>query len=564
MSNTLLAQAEASTSAVQTTSSPRRPSKRRLSTSFAQRLQARSSCQALPSPIGLGALDLSSTAPGEALAYLRLQVLTYLADLEARLSALECPLTTESVMSKGECTMEATRAWVQTALQMLESIRADVSSHLPDFNLESASVELLSHMPDVPNLEDVRAHLPTMPESVRSRLPDIDIQDVRSRIEDVRHLISDIDFRRPLEYIPTLSEHLRSLHAHLTSMDISQLSDSVVAPSTSVYDLIDKALTSELFLELSADIRGGEEKLENAAREIARAMARSLDGSRLIHYMDLPEMWRNNPFVTRGYRFIPLQQWPRLLLSMFSWHNETVNIHTHFIPFLLWSLNLIPVAPIWTNPVNNTSREMEPAIAAFSIFSLLCLFTSSLWHTMAGCAHPKGMQLCAQIDYVGIGWLISASIGSILPFMDWFNKVKYRGYRIAFFVSLALGAIAPLAYLSQLHTITRMFQFIGPLVPSLLSYIAGLVFYATHFPECVVVRAGKPHWLDWFGGGSHAIWHVFVVCAISTIIDALNSRSTSHRLTARFDIDITVPPSHSLSTLITETLGTLFIIIIYL
>ena len=41
---------------------------------------------------------------------------------------------------------------------------------------------------------------------------------------------------------------------------------------------------------------------------------------------------------------------------------------------------------------------------AFTAFALLCLFTSALWHTMAGCAHPGGMELCARIDYVGIGW----------------------------------------------------------------------------------------------------------------------------------------------------------------
>lgn len=64
------------------------------------------------------------------------------------------------------------------------------------------------------------------------------------------------------------------------------------------------------------------------------------------------------------------------------------------------------------------------------------------------------MELCARIDYVGIGWLISASVGTvvhygyqchpqigygfvalcflmgllgnILPFMNWFNKFEYR------------------------------------------------------------------------------------------------------------------------------------------
>ena len=61
-----------------------------------------------------------------------------------------------------------------------------------------------------------------------------------------------------------------------------------------------------------------------------------------------------------------------------------------------------------------------------------------------------------------------------------------------------------------------MFAFIRPVVPSLLSYIAGLVFYATHFPECYLSsRWAYSHILDRVGGGSHAIWHVFIVLAIS-------------------------------------------------
>ena len=176
--------------------------------------------------------------------------------------------------------------------------------------------------------------------------------------------------------------------------------------------------------------------LEKAAVEVARAMRRSLNGSRLIHYVDLPEKWRNNRFVARGYRyvlwtlsfrpsssrldtrrFIPLQQWPLIILSIFALHNETgtsprsflpftnthfntVNIHTHLIPFLFWSLNLIPL-----NPFSASTRiDSELPELAFTAFALLCLFTSALWHTMAGCADPHGMELCARVDYVGIGW----------------------------------------------------------------------------------------------------------------------------------------------------------------
>ena len=78
-----------------------------------------------------------------------------------------------------------------------------------------------------------------------------------------------------------------------------------------------------------------------------------------------------------------------------------MNIHTHLIPFLFWSFALFRFSPSY-----DASDIQEPAKVAFTIFALLCLFTSALWHTMAGCAHPEGMELCARVDYVGIGWSV--------------------------------------------------------------------------------------------------------------------------------------------------------------
>ncbi|PIL35811.1 hypothetical protein GSI_01471 [Ganoderma sinense ZZ0214-1] len=372
--------------------------------------------------------------------------------------------------------------------------------------------------------------------------PDFNLSDVRSRLDDVRSRISDLDFNRPLNYVPTLSNRLQSLQEHLSSMELaSSMYLSSFAPSATLSALLDKVLSSHLVADISSDLQRGEESLEQAALEIARAMKRSLNGSRLIQYVDLPEKWRNNPFVEGGYRFIPLHDWPRLVLSLFALHNETLNIHTHLIPFLLWSFAFFRFTPSYDG---SNIQEPEPVKATFTAFALLCLFTSTVWHTMSGCAHPEGMEFCARVDYVGIGWLISASVGtvvyygfqcrpaerdaflvlcflvglsgSIVPFTNWFNERKYKNARIAFFLSLAFSSIAPLIRLAQLHSTGAMHEFIAPIVPSLASYIVGLVFYATHFPECVLAPRwpGARCWLDWLGGGSHAIWHVFIVLAI--------------------------------------------------
>ena len=82
----------------------------------------------------------------------------------------------------------------------------------------------------------------------------------------------------------------------------------------------------------------------------------------------------------------------------------SVNIHTHLIPFVAWLVALFPFSPF-----SSAASEPDTPMLAFTAFALLCLFTSALWHTMAGCAHPKGMELCARIDYVGIGWYVCVS-----------------------------------------------------------------------------------------------------------------------------------------------------------
>ncbi|KAH9942412.1 putative G-protein coupled receptor [Epithele typhae] len=489
-------------------------------------------CHQLPHSVE--ALDLSLASLAPTLASLRLHVLSYLADLENRLALLEAPITAESLVAKGETTIEDARAWARDGLDMLRSIREDVCAHIPELTLEGVEDMVAAHIPEGPSFAEMRAHLPDVPDVVRSHLPDFTLSDVRSRLDDVRSRFSDIDFQRPLSFVPTLSSRLQSLQAHLSATEFSSstLAPAPFPPSATLSSLLDKVLSSDLLAEISSDIRSGEETLEKAAIEVARAMKRSLDGLRLIEYVDLPEQWRNNQFVQGANPFYlqvhPAPQWPRIVLSLFALHNETLNIHTHLIPFLLWS------------------RLHEPAQVVFGAFALLCLFTSSLWHTMAGCAHPQGMELCARVDYVGIGWLISASVGtvvyygfqcqhtlrdaflllclaigvsgSIFPFCDWFNQREYKNWRIAFFLSLAFSSLAPIITLAYLHSPRGAASFIAPIAPSFLSYIIGLVFYATHFPECVLAHrwpALRANVLDWLGGGSHAIWHVCIVAAIA-------------------------------------------------
>ena len=144
----------------------------------------------------LDALDLSTASAEQTLASLRFLILSYLADLETSLSQLESPAfgIGELLKAKGEPNV---RVWADDALEMLDSIRADVRSHLPEVHISDISVETFkSHLPELPDatsLREMRSRLPDM-DDFRARLPDFSLADVSARLDDVRARFSGLDF----------------------------------------------------------------------------------------------------------------------------------------------------------------------------------------------------------------------------------------------------------------------------------------------------------------------------------------------------------------------------------
>lgn len=228
------------------------------------------SCHSLPH--SLEALDLSSGSARQSLGALRVLLLSYLEQVENKLVMIDSPISEITIPAalklKGESTVEDARAWAQDALEMLRSLRSDVCSHLPE-------------LPDVPSLENVRAQL-------SHSLPDI-----VSVMEDVRFRFSD-------KHISTLSARFQTLQAHLRSMDVLATDLHAFPGSARLSDIFDSIMSSDLVAELSDDVT----EAEDMARDITCAIKQSLQGSKLIYYVDLPPQWRNNPFVTRGYRYV--------------------------------------------------------------------------------------------------------------------------------------------------------------------------------------------------------------------------------------------------------------------
>nr|XP_019048945.1 hypothetical protein I302_02725 [Kwoniella bestiolae CBS 10118]OCF27875.1 hypothetical protein I302_02725 [Kwoniella bestiolae CBS 10118] len=270
---------------------------------------------------------------------------------------------------------------------------------------------------------------------------------------------------------------------------------------------------------------------------VQESLKRSDDGRRLIKYEDLPAIWRNNEHIHTGYRFIPLHLKTGpvpLIKSAFTMHNETINIHSHFIPTILISL-FIPYM-ILNPPLPNAHLLDTLILALYLIAAISCLFSSASWHVLSGCASKRWFEWGACVDcelYIG---LIAASfgtvvyngfycqpkyvllycttnalcgaLGSYLPFQRWFNERRNKHLRISFFLVLCVAMFAPMLQLFFQHGFFKALSFVAPFGWSIATYLTGLWFYAMHFPEC-----RWPGRFDRFGM-SHQWWHAGIVLAI--------------------------------------------------
>lgn len=255
------------------------------------------------------------------LAKLRAAVLDHLKDLETRLCQLEPPLlklkdegTAASSLHLGPplrrarsgsfsaSAIDEACARIRDGLEMLNRIRADVCSQLPDLSG-------LDFLPDF-SLEEVCSHIPSF------EIPDLDLSSTSftPSFDDVSHKFENQSNR---SYLPTLSSHLESLHEHLRSLQLPaslSLNFPTLLPNGRISELIHKLQDPDLFtdpLQSPLDFLGDsrrplepdelETEVEREA-QIRHALVKSCNGESLILYQDLPHRYRNDKYVVTRYR----------------------------------------------------------------------------------------------------------------------------------------------------------------------------------------------------------------------------------------------------------------------
>ncbi|GAA6056849.1 hypothetical protein JCM3770_003600 [Rhodotorula araucariae] len=435
-------------------------------------------------------------------------------------------------------------AAMRDELPSLADASADAASCL-QFRLSPDARTALDHfledhpLPSLPNFE-LRSRAASSASAILERVSN----EMRGAYDALSTVASTADpasylpsFRSSLPSTPSLSD-FSDLRAYFSaestrlSNAISQLKDDTTdSLSAGLHHALDGAA------ELSAYVKGEASHAFDEARRMYH-VALEIGKTRLLRYEELPPDWRNNEHILSGYRYIPIEEWGALLRSAWQWHNETINIQSHFLGFLSLVVLLVYYL-FFSSSSPHVLADPHPADTAiavlFVISAMHCLLCSTTWHLFAGCATSHWHRGAACVDYVGISGLIAASVagstyygfyehprlamvymlfnlvigvtGMIVPWAKWFNEREYKGWRVAFFCSLAASAVAPVTHRALIYGLGPTVWFYSPVLPSVAAYLIGLSFYANQFPECCAPG-------DWHIGASHQLWHVAILAAV--------------------------------------------------
>lgn len=271
---------------------------------------------------------------------------------------------------------------------------------------------------------------------------------------------------------------------------------------------------------------------DSLKESIEQAIARAREHG-LIAYDDLPQPWRVNPHIIRGYRFSESKT--DCVRSVLRMSNETVNIWSHALGLVIVLAIAFYFYPTSHNFSLSTTADVLMA-AVFFVAACKCLVCSTMWHTMNSIAEQSLMERFACVDYTGISLLIASSImtaeytafycepvsrtvymaataalglgGVIVPWHPFFNRADQSWARVAFYVSLAVSGFIPVFQLNLTRGPAWSYEFYAPIARSIGVYLLGACVYASKIPE-----RWWPGGFDYVGG-SHNLWHLAVLGGI--------------------------------------------------
>jgi len=151
-------------------------------------------------------------------------------------------------------------------------------------------------------------------------------------------------------------------------------------------------------------------KTENDANTPTESETKAQPWHTLVHFDDLPKWQQDNYYILSGYRKASYS-YLRSLQSMVHWHNESVNIWTHFLPgVLLVPLGVLLYSALKPRYEMASSADVY-AMSCFFVCAAAGMMMSGIFHTLSNHS-PTVAKFWNQLDYVGISLMIW---GSFIP-----------------------------------------------------------------------------------------------------------------------------------------------------
>ncbi|XP_068191266.1 progestin and adipoQ receptor family member 3-like isoform X2 [Antennarius striatus] len=233
---------------------------------------------------------------------------------------------------------------------------------------------------------------------------------------------------------------------------------------------------------------------------------------RLYTYDQIPLFLRENPYITDGYRaHLPSKL---CLRSIFMLSNETVNIWSHLLGFLLFfSLAVNDISSIL--PAAGANRE-DYVIYAIGLFCFqVCMLCSVGYHLFSCHRSEKTSRRWLALDYAGISVGI---LGCYVPgifYAFYCNTIhprylsnSWRCIRITIFCGVTGISVIPACHwfwLNGGYSSEVIQLFLPRLIVMYLIAGSAFLFYVTKIPERCF--PGQMNYL----GASHQLWHILVV-----------------------------------------------------
>ena len=125
---------------------------------------------------------------------------------------------------------------------------------------------------------------------------------------------------------------------------------------------------------------------------------------------DLPHWQQDNQFILSGYR-PESRSFKKSFASLTYLHNESVNIFSHLIPAVLFSI-LAVILYITIVPRYESIEKADVFVfGCFFAGAAICLGMSATYHAISNHSHVVA-RFGNKLDYVGIVFLIT---GSFIP-----------------------------------------------------------------------------------------------------------------------------------------------------